>query len=149
MEVIRENENPAPSLDSPRMPPRMSQADHDYAMAQLQQRMMELEASKQKVFEEMKQGPPKQFPIPQSPQTQVDEDVITKRNAAMILLGYIAQKRLLILISGIASMGALVAYYLAGPIAGFIPFAGYVIYAGNLFLNNEKELKQLKTRFGI
>lgn len=83
------------------------------------------------------------------PKPVVDDDTITKRNAAMMLLSYLGQKKQLILL---AVLGAALVYLVTafiGWIGGILSLVVVLIWFAGQFLSNEKETKALKERFVI
>lgn len=107
-------------------------------LSEMEKKFQELEAAKAKMIQQMA--------APIAPDA---DDTITKRNAASMLVIALAQKKKLMIVAGGASLFMVVGAAIAGAIGAFIPFALLAIYIAWNFINNEKEIKAYKDKFGV
>lgn len=98
-------------------------------------------------FQELQQGAIKT--MKEATQNPEADDMITKRNAAQILVIALGQKKQFLFVSAAACFLTAIFGSVWGAFGAFIPFAIFAIFATYTFMNNEKEIKAYKEKFSL
>lgn len=133
MEVIHETS----TIQQPRPLPTIPSGVQ--MVSEMEKKFKELEEAKAKIVQEAAN------PVPQVDQNQW----ITKRNSANILVIELGRKKQLMIVSGVSGLLMVVGSGIAGVMGAFIPFALFTIFVAWNFINNEREIKEYKKAWSL